>query len=48
MDLARVLRMAGKHAEAEQAAHEALTLYERKGNRPSSATVRTFLQELGV
>jgi len=48
MDLARVLRMAGKPAEAEQAAREALALYERKGNRPSSAATRMFLQELSV
>lgn len=37
MDLAQVLRTAGKPGEAEQAAREALALYERKGNRPSSA-----------
>jgi len=48
MDLAKVLQTAGKPAEAEQAAREALALYERKGNRPSSAVVRTFLNELGV
>jgi class 3 adenylate cyclase/tetratricopeptide (TPR) repeat protein len=48
MDLAKVLRTAGKPAEAEQAAGEALALYERKGNRPSSAVARTFLQELSV
>lgn len=48
MDLARVLRTAGKPAEAEQAARAALALYERKKNRPSSAVARTLLQELGV
>jgi class 3 adenylate cyclase/tetratricopeptide (TPR) repeat protein len=46
LDLARVLRMAGKTAEAEEAAREALALYERKGNRPSSATTRAFMEEL--
>jgi hypothetical protein len=48
MDLGRVLRTNGKAAEAEQAAGEALALYERKGNRPSSAAARMFLQELTV
>jgi class 3 adenylate cyclase/tetratricopeptide (TPR) repeat protein len=48
MDLAQVLRVAGKPIEAEQAAREALALYERKGNRPSSAATRTFLEELGI
>ena len=35
MGLARVLRMAGKHAEAEQIARQALEFYERKGDRSS-------------
>jgi Flp pilus assembly protein TadD len=47
MDLARVLRTAGKVADAEQVAREALALFERKGNRPSSASTRAFLKELG-
>lgn len=47
MDLAQVLRMAGKPAEAEQAAREALALYERKGNRPASESARKFIDELG-
>jgi tetratricopeptide (TPR) repeat protein len=47
MDLARVLRMAGKKKEAELAAHEALELFERKGNRASSASTQAFLEELG-
>jgi tetratricopeptide (TPR) repeat protein len=47
MDLAQVLRMAGKPAEAEQAAREALAFYERKGNRPASETSRAFIDELG-
>jgi tetratricopeptide (TPR) repeat protein len=48
MDLAQVLRTAGKHSEAERAARDALAHYERKGNRPSSAATRMFLQELSV
>jgi class 3 adenylate cyclase/tetratricopeptide (TPR) repeat protein len=47
MDLARVLRMAGKSIDAEQAAREALELYERKHNWPSAASTRAFLAELG-
>ena len=43
MDLAQVLRMAGKATDAEQAAREAFALYERKGNRPASATARAFI-----
>ena len=34
LDLAQVLRMAGKPVEAGQAAGEALAFYERKGNVP--------------
>src|SRR4029453_11982511 len=34
MDLAKVLRTAGKSAEAAAAAREALGFYERKGNAP--------------
>jgi tetratricopeptide (TPR) repeat protein len=48
MDLARVLRMAGRPDEAERAAGEALTRYERKGNRPSSAATRAFIEELSA
>lgn len=46
MDLAQVLRMAGKPADAEHAAREALEFYERKGNRPSSDATRAFIAEL--
>jgi class 3 adenylate cyclase/tetratricopeptide (TPR) repeat protein len=46
MDLARVLRLAGKPAEAERAAREALALYERKGVRPLSAATHAFIEEL--
>jgi tetratricopeptide (TPR) repeat protein len=45
MDLAKVLRMAGQPAEAEHAAREALVFFERKGNRPSSAATRAFIEE---
>jgi tetratricopeptide (TPR) repeat protein len=46
MDLAKVLRMAGKALESEGAAREALALYKRKGNRPASAATRAFIEEL--
>jgi hypothetical protein len=46
MDLAQVLRMSGKVADAQQAARGALGFYERKGNRPSAASTRAFLEEL--
>ncbi len=48
MDLAQVLRTAGKTAAAADAAREALAFFERKGNRPSAASTRAFLQELGA
>jgi tetratricopeptide (TPR) repeat protein len=47
MDLARVLRMAGKSIDAERAAREALEFYDRKHNRPSAASTRAFLAEFG-
>jgi class 3 adenylate cyclase/tetratricopeptide (TPR) repeat protein len=47
MDLARVLRSAGKPPEAGQAAREALALFERKGNIPASESTRAFIDELG-
>jgi Flp pilus assembly protein TadD len=46
MDLAQVLRMAGKPEEAERAAGEALAFYDRKGNRPASGTARAFIEAL--
>jgi tetratricopeptide (TPR) repeat protein len=46
MDLAKVLRMAGKGLQADEAAREALALFERKGNRPASASTRAFIAEL--
>jgi tetratricopeptide (TPR) repeat protein len=47
MELARVLRAAGRPSEAEQASREALAIYERKGDRPSVDAAMTFLDELG-
>jgi class 3 adenylate cyclase/tetratricopeptide (TPR) repeat protein len=46
MDLAHVLRRAGKPVEARAAALEALALYERKGNRPSTGSTRAFIEVL--
>jgi tetratricopeptide (TPR) repeat protein len=47
MDLASVLRSAGKLPEAEEAAREALAFYERKGNRPASESARAFIAAPG-
>jgi class 3 adenylate cyclase/tetratricopeptide (TPR) repeat protein len=47
MELARVLRAAGRPSEAEQASREALALYERKGDRPSVDAAMAFLDDLG-
>jgi tetratricopeptide (TPR) repeat protein len=44
MDLAKILLMAGRSGDAEQAALVALGLYERKGNRPSAASTREFIE----
>ena len=46
MDLAKVLEMAGKPEEAADAAREALTQYERKGNLPASESTRAFIDAL--
>jgi tetratricopeptide (TPR) repeat protein len=46
LDLAQVLRSAGKPDEAKQAAREALAYYERKGNRPASASARAFIDAI--
>ena len=48
MDLATILRNAGEPDEAEQAAREALALHESKGNRPSTASAKAFIEELRV
>jgi hypothetical protein len=47
MELARVLRMAGKSIDAEQAAREALEFYERKHDWRSAASTQAFLAKLG-
>ena len=47
LDLAQVLRKAGKPVEAGQAAGRALAFYERKENRPASAATRAFMDGLG-
>jgi tetratricopeptide (TPR) repeat protein len=46
MDLARVLRMAGKSAEAEQIARAAIAFFERKGDRSSITSARAFLADV--
>ena len=42
LDLAEVLRLGGRAAEADGAARRALELYERKGNRVSAARARSW------
>jgi len=46
MDLAEVLRLAGKTADAAAAVHEALRLFETKGNIVSTARAVKVLDEL--
>ena len=47
IDLADVLRMAGRPEEAAGAAREALSLYEQKGIVPSAARTRALVEEFG-
>jgi hypothetical protein len=47
MDLAKVLRSAGKPSEAAGAAREALVFYKRKGNAPATASTQAFIEALG-
>jgi class 3 adenylate cyclase/tetratricopeptide (TPR) repeat protein len=47
MDLAEVLELASKHAEAVDAIEQAIGLYERKGNVVMSERARSSLAELG-
>jgi ATP/maltotriose-dependent transcriptional regulator MalT len=47
LDLTEVLRLAGRPAEAAEAAREALRLFEAKGNPVSAALARATVQELG-
>ena len=44
MDLGAVLRISGREAEAAEAYAIALRLYELKGNVPSAAGARSFLE----
>jgi tetratricopeptide (TPR) repeat protein len=46
LDLAEVLRLAGKPAEAKRHASEAIELYRRKGNLVSAARAESFCAEL--
>jgi len=46
MDLAEVLRLAGRREEAARAVDEAVRVFERKGNVVSAAKARTLLAEL--
>ena len=46
IDLAEVLRLAGRPAEAAEAARDALALFEAKGNTVSAAIARATVQEL--
>ena len=45
-DLAEVLRLAGRHAEALPALAEAAQLYDEKGNSPGAARTRALAAEL--
>jgi class 3 adenylate cyclase/tetratricopeptide (TPR) repeat protein len=46
MDLVEVLRVAGRPAEAAEAARDALALFESKGNTVSAALARATVKEL--
>jgi hypothetical protein len=46
MDLAEVLGLAGRSQEAAEAIHEALKLYDQKGNLVLAAKARSLLSEL--
>jgi thioredoxin-like negative regulator of GroEL len=48
MDLAEVLRLAGRPDEAAQALMEALRLHEQKGNLVSAERTRALLADLAV
>jgi hypothetical protein len=47
LDLAEVLSLAGRDAEAAEAVEPALRLFEEKGNLVSADRARSFLAELG-
>jgi hypothetical protein len=44
--MAHVAVLAGRRPDAEDAAHEALEIYGRKGNRIGSSKAEVFLKEL--
>jgi class 3 adenylate cyclase/tetratricopeptide (TPR) repeat protein len=46
MELARVLREAGRPSEAEKVSRDALAIYERKGIAPAAALALAFTEEL--
>jgi hypothetical protein len=46
VDLAGVLRIAGRSGDAIPVVEEAIALYERKGNVVSAAKARALLEEL--
>jgi hypothetical protein len=46
LDLAEVLRLAGRPTEAAESAREALGLFEAKGNTVGAAMARTTVGEL--
>jgi class 3 adenylate cyclase/tetratricopeptide (TPR) repeat protein len=48
LDLAEVLRRAGKPSDAADAVRAGLALFERKGNRPAAAQARELLAELAT
>jgi outer membrane biogenesis lipoprotein LolB len=45
MDLGQILCLVGKHDDSAAASHEAVRLYDQKGNVVSAATARRFLAE---
>jgi class 3 adenylate cyclase/tetratricopeptide (TPR) repeat protein len=45
MDVAEVLRLAGRAEEASAAVREAITWYERKGNKAAASNARRLLEE---
>jgi tetratricopeptide (TPR) repeat protein len=47
-DLAEVLELAGRPADAAEALREALARWERKGNQVSAAKAQAKLAELGA
>jgi tetratricopeptide (TPR) repeat protein len=48
LDLAEVLRLADRPAEAAERVEEGLLLFDRKGNRVSAEAARATLSELTV